>query len=106
MTIESKCNLPQAPDYSGVTIVELSPDPVLDDYLQAMALANEQAEKLITAEQKGAKLAITFEHGVGQNQHRFIIEDIARSEEEGEVDVSWDGSSIGRSSFPGWAVHL
>ena len=47
MTIESKCNLPQAPDYSGVTIVELSPDPVLDDYLQAMALANEQAEKLI-----------------------------------------------------------
>jgi len=46
MTIESKFNLPQAPDYSGVTIVELSPDPVLDDCLQAMALANEQAEKL------------------------------------------------------------
>ena len=47
MTIESKCNMPQEPDYTGVKIVELSPDPALDDYLQAMALANEEAEKII-----------------------------------------------------------
>jgi len=47
MTIESKCNLPQQPDYTGVNIVELSPDPILDDYMQAMQLANEHAEKLI-----------------------------------------------------------
>ena len=46
MTIESKCNMPQEPDYTGVQIVELSPLPALDDYLQAMALANEEAEKI------------------------------------------------------------
>ena len=47
MTIESKCNMPQQPDYTGVTIVELSPEPVLHDYQQAMSLANEKAEALI-----------------------------------------------------------
>ena len=44
MIIKSTCNMPQEPDYTGVTIVELSPDPVLDDYLQAMRVANEEAE--------------------------------------------------------------
>jgi hypothetical protein len=39
--------MPQEPDYTGVTIVELSPEPVLDDYLQAMQLANEEAERLV-----------------------------------------------------------
>jgi hypothetical protein len=39
--------MPQAPDYTGVTIVELSPEPVLDDYLQAMQLANEEAERRV-----------------------------------------------------------
>jgi hypothetical protein len=39
--------MPQEPDYTGVTIVELSPDPVLDDYLQAMQLANEEAERRV-----------------------------------------------------------
>jgi hypothetical protein len=47
MNSESKCNLPSEPDYTGVTIVELSPHPVLADYLQAMSLANKEAEKLV-----------------------------------------------------------
>lgn len=47
MTTESKCNMPLEPDYSAVTIVALSPEQSLDDYLQAMQLANEEAEKLI-----------------------------------------------------------
>lgn len=47
MTIESKCNMPQEPDYTGVTIVKLSPSTVLDDYLQAMQVANEEAERTI-----------------------------------------------------------
>ena len=45
--LESTCNMPQQPDYTGVTIVELSPEPVLDDYLQAMQLANEEAERRV-----------------------------------------------------------
>lgn len=47
MTIESKCNMPQQPDYTGVKIIELFPDPFLDDYIQAMQLANEQADEII-----------------------------------------------------------
>jgi len=47
MTVESKCNLPEQPDYTGVTIIELSPDPLPEDYIQAMADANREAEKLI-----------------------------------------------------------
>lgn len=47
MTIESKWNMPQAPDYSGVTIIELSPSPAMDDYLQAMQLANEEAQRRV-----------------------------------------------------------
>lgn len=33
------------PDYSDVTVVELSPDPLLADYKEAMALAEEIAEE-------------------------------------------------------------
>jgi len=47
MSNESKCNIPQQPDYTGVTIVELSPEPALDDYMKAMSLANAEAEKRI-----------------------------------------------------------
>ena len=39
--------MPHEPDYSGVTILELSPVPVLEDYLQAMKLANTEAVKTI-----------------------------------------------------------
>ena len=47
MTIDSRCNMPQQPDYSGVKILELSPESSLEDYLQAMLLANSEAEKTI-----------------------------------------------------------
>lgn len=39
------CKLPVAPDYTGVSIVELNPDPALDNYLQAMILANKIADE-------------------------------------------------------------
>lgn len=35
---------PRHPDFSGIEMVTLSPDPPLDDYLAAMKLANEQAD--------------------------------------------------------------
>ena len=37
------CSIPQEPDYSGVTIVEMSPEPSPADYLQAIQLANAEA---------------------------------------------------------------
>ena len=39
--------MPREPDYSGVTILKISPVPVLSDYLQAMQLANDEADKAI-----------------------------------------------------------
>lgn len=41
---EASCPLPAAPDFSGVTVLALRPDPPLDDYLQAMQLAREESE--------------------------------------------------------------
>ena len=39
------CSIPQEADYSGVTQVPLSPQPSPDDYLQAMKIANAEAEQ-------------------------------------------------------------
>ena len=38
------CPLPQPPDMSHITQLELRPDPPLKDYLEAMQLANREAE--------------------------------------------------------------
>ncbi len=40
-------NIPTEPDYTGVTIIELTPVPALKDYMQAMQLANTEAEKAV-----------------------------------------------------------
>lgn len=47
MTIKSTCNMPQEADYSGVEIIELSPEQTVGDYLQAMELANKKADEVI-----------------------------------------------------------
>ena len=39
------CPAPRQPDFSGIEIVKLSPDLPLADYLAAMQLANEQADR-------------------------------------------------------------
>ncbi len=39
------CSIPQEADYSGVTQLSLSPQPSPDDYLQAMKIANAEAEQ-------------------------------------------------------------
>jgi hypothetical protein len=47
MNIKSTCNMPQEPDYTGVTILECSPEPALPDYLQAMEFANALAQETV-----------------------------------------------------------
>jgi len=58
-------------------------------------ISKEEAESIIRAAQNGKSLEITYEHGVGKNTHKFFIENIKRSVEEENVDVSWNGSVIG-----------
>ncbi len=41
----SICNIPTEADYTGVDIVYLQVETQLSDYLQAMQLANEEADK-------------------------------------------------------------
>jgi len=43
--LTSMCNIPTEADYTGVDIVYLQAESQLADYLQAMQLANEEAEK-------------------------------------------------------------
>jgi hypothetical protein len=39
------CSIPQEADYSGVTVVALLPQPSPEDYMQAMQIANAEAEQ-------------------------------------------------------------
>lgn len=39
------CPIPQPPDMSHITQLELHPEPPLRDYLEAMRLANQEAQK-------------------------------------------------------------
>ena len=46
---EAACPLPVPPDFSGVTVLRLTPVPPLADYLQAMRMAREEAESRLEA---------------------------------------------------------
>lgn len=58
-------------------------------------LTNEEVEQLVTAQQNGNSLLISYEHGLGQNRHQFIVEEISRGKKAETVEVSWNGSAIG-----------
>ena len=65
-------------------------------YIQtADFVRDEEAEGLVRAEQNGKDLEITFEHGVGQNKHYFVIENVSRVEESQNVLIAWNGEAIG-----------
>jgi hypothetical protein len=46
---EAACPLPTAPDLSGLTVVELRPQPSPADYRAAMDLANAEADRRLPA---------------------------------------------------------
>ena len=56
--------------------------------------SDKQIESIVSARQKNKSLQITFEHGLGQNRHKFTIEEVAREETPGEIAISWDGDPI------------
>ncbi len=58
-------------------------------------VADEQAEKILSATQNGNPLTINYEHGFGQNIHQFSIEHINRTDDKGSVEIEWNGSVIG-----------
>lgn len=52
-------------------------------------------EKIVQASQEGNSLTIRWSHSDNRREHSFIIEGIVRGEEASEVNLSWDGFSIG-----------
>ena len=45
MPVDSHCNMPDEADYTGVEVVEVSLETPLNDYLEAMDLAKNEANK-------------------------------------------------------------
>jgi len=68
----------------------------LSGWLNTADVANsEEVEKLVTAKQDGNILPITWEHKEDNIKHTFLIENIQRGENASEVEVNWDGKSMG-----------
>lgn len=47
MSKESHCNIATEPDYSGVKLVEKSPEQPLKDYIEALALAASEVRTIM-----------------------------------------------------------
>ena len=65
---------------------------------------DQQVEKVLTAEQQGKQLPITWQHKVNRREHQFMINGIIRGEDSSQVDLAWNGNAIavdkkGKSSF-------
>lgn len=56
---------------------------------------NDGVEKLITAEQEGKSLKVSWSHAGEGKQHLFVVEDVARKEAASQVKLVVDGKSIG-----------
>ncbi|MBX2842853.1 MAG: hypothetical protein KTR26_13875, partial [Flammeovirgaceae bacterium] len=56
---------------------------------------NSEVEKILSASLNGNSLEIIWNHEGGGNIHNFSVENIIRSEDEGKVELSWNGSPIG-----------
>jgi uncharacterized protein YfaS (alpha-2-macroglobulin family) len=54
----------------------------------------ELVEKMMSAQQEGKSLKISWEHDVERKNHSFIVEDVVRKEKESEVVLSANGNSI------------
>jgi alpha-2-macroglobulin len=52
-------------------------------------------EKILTARQNGSPLAIKWQHNDSAKIHGFTIENITRSSNSGNLELSWDGNSAG-----------
>ena len=56
---------------------------------------NENIEKMLTADQGGKTLRVTWTHNSDGKQHGFVVEDVERKEEATTVDLSVSGKPLG-----------
>ncbi len=64
-------------------------------FIRTSDVANpEPVEKLLSAKQNGKALPITWEHNAEEMRHQFVVGDIARTEKDGEMSLSWNGKAL------------
>lgn len=56
---------------------------------------SESVEKMLTAEQEGKSLRLTWTHTSEGKQHSFVVEDVARKESASAVDLNASGQPLG-----------
>lgn len=62
---------------------------------------SDEIEKILTAQQDGKKLAITWEHHPKSYSHLFTIANIQRKTNESKLHIIWDGGTIGAKNNSG-----
>lgn len=56
---------------------------------------NESIEKMLTAQQEGKALAVSWSHTAEGKQHAFIVEDVSRKENASTVQLAFSGQVLG-----------
>ncbi|MDG1477510.1 MAG: alpha-2-macroglobulin family protein [Vicingaceae bacterium] len=59
-----------------------------------VALSSE-IEELFKASQNNNELSLTWEHGENNKWHTFVIDSVSRTEDKGEVNLTWEAKNIG-----------
>ncbi|MFM6348857.1 MAG: hypothetical protein ACKPFK_27505, partial [Dolichospermum sp.] len=55
---------------------------------------SESVEKIVTATQASKELKVSWQHSGEGKQHAFVIEEVTRTEQAGEVKINTNGRSI------------
>ena len=59
---------------------------------------DKQVELMLSANQDGRGLPVTWQHDARNNKHLFQVENVVRGDRESAVRLTWNGSPIGSSS--------
>lgn len=63
-------------------------------------------EKIITTKYPGAKTNITWQHDVANRSYRFTIGNIARAQKAQQLEIAWNGQSIGADKKDAKAIEV
>ena len=74
---------------------ELTRQKLEGTLLTADFAKSEEVEKIISAQQEGKSLKISWQHAGEGKQHSFIVEEVARKEAASSITLSVNGKSIG-----------
>ena len=80
--------------YKPVVNTDLTKNKIYGTINTSDVIDDAEIEKVLSAKQSGNDLPISWTHEGDGKSHNFEIMEVIRAENEGEVDVSWNGKSI------------